>query len=213
MDSTDGQGLPSPQHDQVTHGAAPMHGAPALPSRRRWLSAGLKASPAVLSLAASPVLAWQCKTPSAHASANLSNRTYKTWPDNCTATSASWSSKFSGSATAKDACGTLLAYPTGCSSTTTCASLMGSGGTTTVKSLLATGTGWQKTLLTAMLNIKCTRVPSTCVTEATIAAMWAAGPAYQPSPGITWSKQQQVDYLHNNWIATVTAFGGTPPTA
>ncbi len=191
-------------------------------SRRGLIRAGIRASPIILTLASRPVLAWQCMAPSAHASANLSHNTHGTWPDACTATSAAWlelCGRDNGRGSdrgnkGKDACGKTLTFPSGVKKSTTCFSLMGSGTTQSIEDRLGKGSGFEKTLIAAMLNVRTGRVPSQCVTAADIEDMWAAsGIGYQPSPGISWSKQDMVDYLHNNWIATVSKFGGTPPSA
>ncbi len=189
---------------------------PGMSTRRGLIRAGLKASPVILTLASRPVLAWQCKTPSAHASANLSNHAQQTWPDSCTATSTSWSNKCTGVGSAKDACGATLSWPTGVTKNTQCNTLMGSGSSSSITTKLASGTGFEKTLITSMLNVLTGRVPGQCVTSQNIKDMWFAGNAgtgYQPSAGISWSKQNTVDFLHNNWVATVSQFGGNPPTA
>ena len=185
-------------------------------TRRGLLRAGLRSSPLILTLASRPVLAWHCKTPSAHASANLSNNVQQTWPDACTATSTAWLNKCNGVSPAKDACGVNLSWPSGVTKLTPSSTLMGSGSSSSIKSKLGTGSGFEKTLITAMLNVLTGRVPLSCLTSQDIKDMWAAGNAgvgYQPSTGISWSKQDMVNYLHNNWIATVSAFGGSPPSA
>lgn len=182
-------------------------------TRRGLIRAGLGAGPVILTLASRPVLAWHCKTPSAHASANLSNNIQGTWTDQCTATSAAWKNKCMGVGPAADACGRTLTFPSGVSKNTQCNILMGSGSTASIKTQLGSGSGFEKTLITAMLNVLTGRVPSTCVTTQEIKDMWSAGNAYQPSVGISWTQQQTVDYLHNNWIATVSQFGGSPPSA
>ena len=185
-------------------------------TRRGLIRAGLRASPIVLTLASRPVLAWQCKTPSAHASANLSNHVQDTWPEACTATSTAWLSKCTNQSTGVDACGGGLSFPTSpitVTKLTPCNTLMGSGVTTEIRTVLGSGSGFDKTMICAMLNVLTGRVPSGCVTAQILKDMYAAGNAYQVSPGIVWSKQDIVNYLHNNWIATVSIFGGTPPTA
>ena len=209
----------TPNADQPSLGLAAQQYEPAkarMPTRRGLIRAGLGASPVILTLASRPVLAWQCKAPSAHASANLSNHAHPTWNDQCTATSTAWLNKCNGVGPASDGCGTNVNFPSGYSKTTQCNVLMGSGSTSSIKTKLGSGTGFEKTLITAMLNVKTSRVPSQCVTVQTVKDMWSAGTngtQYQPSAGVFWNKQDMVNYLHNNWIATVSSFGGSPPSA
>ena len=175
-----------------------------MPSRRRWLRAGLKASPAVLALASQPVLAWQCKTPSAHASANLSRGTYQQVEYNKSpGTCNDWKTKFNSPTTTCYPTGgggeLLIPYP--CTSSTTCATLMGSGRTDTIKYVLNNGTAWEKACVTAMLNAKCGRVETYCAGETEFAKMWQMGDSYSPSAGKVWNKATVVDYLSSTGFA------------
>jgi hypothetical protein len=175
-----------------------------MPSRRRWLRAGLKASPVVLTLASQPVLAWQCKTPSAHASANLSRGTYQQVeyhksPGTCS----DWKTKFNSPSTPcyPTGGGGALEIPYPCSHTSSCSTLMGSGRTDSIKYVLNNGTTWEKACLTAMLNAKCGRVETYCADEADFGKMWREGDSYSSSAGKVWSKAMVVDYLSSTGFA------------
>ena len=90
---------------------------------------------------------------------------------------------------------------------------MGTGSnTTTIKDRLQNGNKFQKTLISAMLNVKQSNFAlalGECVTVADIQDMWAArgGGSYEPAPGIAWNNQDIVDYLNKNYIGAVSTFG------
>ena len=187
-----------------SHAALRSEEAVKLLSRRKWLRAGLKASPAVLTLASQPVLAWKCKTPSAHASANLSRGTYQEVEyTKCPGTCGDWKHKCDSPTTTcyPTGGGGELLFPYPYTHNSSCSSLMGSGRTDSIKYVLTYGTTWEKACVTAVLNAKCGRVETYCADEADFKNMWQMGDSYSPSAGKTWTKAEVVDYLSSTGFA------------
>jgi hypothetical protein len=195
-------------------------------SRRKLIKLGASAVPVVATLASQPALAWHCKSPSAWGSlqknpnTSLKNNAAQTttYPDE-TWYITNWANntKRSDMLTLGFPWSKFFAKYTGIASTrsnnsmlVTAADLAGisgfkipSGFNGVVRTLLGSGTAFQKAVVVAQLNYYCTPVSaqnqmSMCVKPTDLGAM-----AQRSSPftSPTWSDQDIVDYLKNNYFA------------
>ncbi len=203
--------------------------------RRRLIKLGGAAVPVVLTLASRPVLAWHCKSPSAWGSEQINpNTSLKTnpghnsyadetwtitnWRDNTArstvgTTSKPWTQLYKKYPCLKnDACNTAQ---TGFAwDSITVARLFakvpiarpaGLTDSTTIKTVLTSGTDFQKYIICAQLNyLLLSTIPNNdmdlCISFEELKKM-ATGLYSPPNmPSVTWTTTDIVNYLHNNWF-------------
>ncbi len=203
---------------------------PALASaRRRLLKRGVAVAPVVLTLASRPVLAWQCKSPSAWGSEQLNPHTslatndgHKSWADetwsignwinntNYHGFGQPWAKLYAKYPGIKKKTYTTFDY-----TKVTVGQLFGNvpnlgrpsglSDTATVKSVLSSGSKFQKYIIVAQLNyILLAPLASPndldhCVTLAELKKM-ASGSYTPPNVAIVWNSTDIKNYLYNNWI-------------
>ena len=189
-------------------------GSPALPkssSRRRLLQAGIGATPAILTIVSSPVLAGGCRSPSAFASVSaaaaagtttsatpsktcsgLSPTTWNitnTWPSAVPKTTL-FSSVFSGSYTLQVTKGAkVVSIPSPTFSEVLSSQSVGG---------IQTTTDLARNMVAAYLNFKDLKTPAAVVTDVQLQAMWTAvlAGSYRPiAVGNVWSISDA-----NNWL-------------
>ena len=167
---------------------------PLNPTRRRWLQAGLSASPVLMTVISRPVLAAQCVAPSAFVSLGASGVMYAVcdgkgptaWSD-----AASWPSPYCPG-TASSNCGD--------------ASLFNPifdpdlDGNPTLLAVLTGPNEVAKYVVAALLNSSgpSPLVPANVLGAPTIMHIWsefATMGHFTPSPGASWSAAEIVDYL------------------
>lgn len=202
--------------------------------RRRLIKIGATSIPVVMTLASKPVLAWHCKSPSAWGSEQLNPNTslinnpgHNEYQDE-TWTITNWKSN-----TARSAVGTSMrpwdklksVYPSIYDSSTktnnafdytkvtvsklfsvvsTLGRPSGLSNSTTIKTVLTSGTSFQKYVICAQLNhlllspLSLNQMES-CITFAELKKM-ATGVYTPPNmPNVTWSSTEIITYLKNNY--------------
>lgn len=199
--------------------------------RRRLIKIGASSIPVVMTLASKPVLAWHCKSPSAWGSEQLNPNTslsHNEYQDE-TWTITNWKGN-----TARSAVGTSMkpwdklksVYPSIYDSSTktnnafdytkvkvsklfsvvsTLGRPSGLSDSTTIKTVLTSGTTFQKNIICAQLNylllspLSLNQMES-CIDFSELKKM-AAGSYSPPTlPGVTWNSTQIVTYLQNNYF-------------
>ena len=201
--------------------------------RRRLIKLGAATVPVVLTLASRPVLAWHCKSPSAWGSEQINpNTSLKTNPGHNSYADETWTIVNWRDNTARSAVGTTskpwsklyTKYPClkndSCNlnqigiawSSITVARLFakvpiarpaGLTDTTTIKTVLTSGTDFQKYIICAQLNyllLQSLNDMDLCITFEELKKM-ATGVYSPPNmPTVTWTATDIVSYLHNNWF-------------
>jgi hypothetical protein len=173
---------------------------PLNPTRRRWLQAGLSASPVLMTVISRPVLAAQCVAPSAFVSLGASGPgtvaqctgngpTY--WSDS--RHYADWPSGYVPQDVAPDATATQWCQAV------TCVAGDPFQSSSLLQVLMQTGNEVARYVGAAVLNNAAPqRVPETVLGMQTIRHIWsefATSDHFTPSPGASWSAAEIVDYL------------------
>lgn len=201
--------------------------------RRRLIKLGAATVPVVLTLASRPVLAWHCKSPSAWGSEQINpNTSLKTNPGHNSYADETWTIVNWRDNTARPAVGTASqpwtmlynSYPKLKNDSgnlglpgidwdgITVARLFakvpiarpaGLADTTTIKTVLTSGTDFQKYIICAQLNyllLSSLNDMDLCITSEELKKM--ANGFYSPPnmPSVTWMEPDIVSYLHNNWF-------------
>lgn len=201
--------------------------------RRRLIKLGVTTVPVVLTLASRPVLAWHCKSPSAWGSEQINPNTslkntkahpeyadetwtIANWRDNTArsavgTTSKPWSKLFTKYPCLKNDSCNLNQIGIAWSSVTVArlfskvpiARPAGLTDTTTIKTVLTSGTDFQKYIICAQLNyllLQSLNDMDLCITFEELKKM-ATGVYSPPNmPTVTWTTTDIVNYLHNNWF-------------
>ena len=201
--------------------------------RRRLIKLGAATVPVVLTLASRPVLAWHCKSPSAWGSEQINpNTSLATNAGHNSYADETWTITNWRDNTARSAVGTTTvpwrklyqAYP--CLRNDTCnasaaaipysnvtvarlfakvpiARPAGLTDTTTIKTVLTSGTDFQKYIICAQLNyllLQSLNDMDLCITFEELKKM-ATGVYSPPNmPTVTWTATDIVSYLRNNWF-------------
>ena len=211
--------MPKPEPDDGSPQASANAGA-ASRGRRRFIRLGAGAVPASLTLAAQPVMAWHCNSPSAAASAAISaNASVQTRTqqaaiaDECWSV-VQWQNDTSRSGIGKPWTRLLQAQSLPRSSTTVNQvfaginkpyGLSGQGNNNAYTVLRGLSVGsFEAVILVTRLNYLCVAAVRECLggnREDELGQMSTG--LYSPSANhsIQWGSQQIIDYLHNNWIA------------
>lgn len=176
-------------------------------TRRRLFKTGIAAAPVVLTLASRPVLAAQCKTPSAAMSANLSRpqgqnvsgtQTISQWIV-AAGPPANWPSSYPPttqfrSSTVSAVFGSSTKYG---NSATLLDVLKSPNPATTPQS-----TQLDKDLIVALLNRTSVSAAAQCISLSDLNKMFVNGPngTYEPTAGVLWGSAQIHTYLLNNGL-------------
>lgn len=211
---------PGPAPEQAANPTAGSAAAARARGRRGFIKLGAGAVPASLTLAAQPVMAWHCNSPSAAASAAISaNASVQTRTAQAAITDECWSIVQWQNNTSRSGLGrpwTRLEQVTGrtrssCTvnhvfgSTTKPYGLSNQGNNNAYTVLRSLSVGsFEAVILVARLNYLCVASVRECLggnREDELSQMSTG--LYNPSDNhsIQWGAQQIIDYLHNNWIA------------
>ncbi|MEW5786981.1 MAG: hypothetical protein AB1899_03905 [Pseudomonadota bacterium] len=201
--------------------------------RRRMIKIGATAVPVIMTLASKPVLAWHCKSPSAwgseqinpntslinnpgHASYADETWTITNWRDNTKRsavgyTDKPWSKLYSAYPCLKNTSCNLSQSGTSWDMITVSklfsvvpiARPSGLSDTATVKTVLTSGTNFQKYIICSQLNyllLASKNEMDNCISMDELKKM-ATG-LYTPPGlgGVTWVEADIVSYLNNNWF-------------
>lgn len=188
--------------DQDQDQAAGVGGMPSKPGRRRFASAGAKASGVILTLASTPGMACVCKTPSGSLSGNLQTSSHSTQTVVCNGMSPGYWKNWPDQ------------WPSGCYPTTTAyqtatkfATIFPNGATTlyqtgTLMDVLISNDPAQDPhnlgahLVAAYLNVKSNKI--SFFTVAVLKTIWHdlyTYGYYAPAAGVKWFAKDVANYL------------------